>query len=174
MFLKDCAAVLGAPGAGFCARAERKAVKSATASRKVQANAELCLRMPITSLESRAKDYQNRRVRNGKRCVQLVLLDADFATLCERSDAVGGAERERFDGHCRLAAARGDEAAPVAEENVFHVMRPMVRTDNGSLWIIAHAAGTEKMDGKLLLFDGVCPFLLCTGRIENLQTILVK
>src|SRR2546430_16046851 len=111
MFLKDCAAVLGAPGGGFCARAERKTAKSAPASRKVQANTELCLRMPITSLESTAKDYQNRRVRDGKRFVQLVLLGADFATLCERSDAVGSAERERFDGHCRLAPARGDEAA---------------------------------------------------------------
>src|SRR2546430_4144791 len=174
MFLKDCAAVLGAPGGGFCARAERKAVKSATASRKVQANAELCLRMPITSLESTAKDYQNRRVRNGKRFVQLVLLGVYVATLCERSDAIGSAERERFDSHSRLATAGGDEAAAVAEEDVFHVMRAMVRIDDGSLWIIAHAAGTEEMDGKLLLFDGVSPFLPCAGCIENLQTILVK
>ena len=101
--------------------------------------------------------------------MQLVLLGVYVATLCERSDAVGSAECERFDGHCRLAAAGGDEAAAVAEENVFHVMRPMVRTDNGSLWIIAHAAGTEKMDGKLLLFDGVCPFLLCTGGVEKFR-----
>ena|SRR5438309_1303230 len=126
MFLKDCAAVLGAPGGGFCARAERKAVKSATASRKVQANTELCLRIPITSLESTANDYQNRRVRKGKRFAQLVLLGVYVATLCERSDAVGSAECERFDGHCRLAAAGGDEAAAVAEENVFHVVGAMV------------------------------------------------
>src|SRR5256885_5037436 len=174
MFLKDCAAGLGAPGRGFCARAERKAVKSPTASRKVQPDTELCLRMPITSLESTAKDYQNRRVRNGKRFVQLVLLGVYVATLCERSDAIGGAERERFDGHCRLAAAGSDETAAVAEENVFHVMGAMVRIDDGGLWIIAHAAGTEEMDGKLLLFDGVSPFLLGAGCIENLQAILVK
>ena len=126
MFLKDCAAILGAPGGGFCARAERKTVKSATASRKVQANAELCLRMRITSLESTANDYQNRRVRNGKRFAQLVLLGVYVTTLCERSDAVGGAECERFDSHSRLAAAGGDEAAAVAEENVFHVVGAMV------------------------------------------------
>src|SRR6266699_3171810 len=115
MFLKDCAAVLGAPGEGFCARAEIRTVNRATESRKMQANTELCLRMPITSLESTAKDYQNRRVRRGKRFVQLVLLGVYVATLCERSDAVGSSECERFDGHCRLAAAGGDEAAAVAE-----------------------------------------------------------
>src|SRR5882757_1036084 len=174
MFLKDCAAVLGAPVGGFCARAERKPVKSATASRKVQANTGLCLRMPITSVESTAKDYQNRRVRNGKRFAQLVLLGVYVATLCERSDAVGGAECERFDGHCRLAAAGGDEAAAVAEENVFHVVGAMVRIDDGSLWIVAHAAGAKEMDGKLLLFDGVCPFLLCACGVEDLQAIFVE
>src|SRR5882724_596300 len=174
MFLKDCAAILGAPGGVFCARAERKAVKSATASRKVQANAELCLRMRITSLESTANDYQNRRVRNGKRFAQLVLLGVYVATLCERSDAIGRSECERFDGHSRLAAAGGDEAAAVAEENVFHVVGAMVRIDDGSLWIVAHAASAKEMDGKLLLFDGVCPFLLCACGVEDLQAIFVE
>jgi len=106
--------------------------------------------------------------------VQLVLLGVYVATLCERSDAVGGAKRERFDGHCRLAAAGGDETAAVAEENVLHVMRAMVRIYDGSFWIIAHAAGTEEMDGELLLFDGVSPFLPCAGCIENLRAIFVE
>src|SRR5439155_20687949 len=97
MFLKDCAAVLGAPGGGFCARAERKAVKSATASRKVQANTELCLRIPITSLESTANDYQNRRVRKGTRFAQRVLLRVYVVTLWARSDGVGIAGCDRSD-----------------------------------------------------------------------------
>src|SRR6516162_1819574 len=45
----------------------------------------------------------------------------------------------------------------------------MVGIDDGRLGIIAHAAGTEKMDTELLLVDGKSPFLLGAGGGEKLM-----
>src|ERR1700758_2325142 len=53
-------------------------------------------------------------------------------------------------------------------------MGAMVGVDDGSFWIIAHATGTEQMHGELLLLDGIGPLLLCTGSVEDLQTMFIE
>src|SRR5208282_702046 len=58
-------------------------------------------------------------------------LGGEIAAFGEGADAVGGAEGERFDGHGGLAAAGGNEAAAVAEEEIFYVMRLMIGIDDG-------------------------------------------
>src|SRR2546425_12828008 len=93
-------------------------------------------------------------------------LGADFAALRERSDAVGRAERQRFDGHGGLAAPGSHQAAAVAKEEVLHIMCPVVRIDYRRLRIVPHAAGAEEVYGKLRLRGRKTPMLLGASRFQ--------
>src|SRR6267154_1599553 len=84
-------------------------------------------------------------------------LCGNFAALGESGDAVRRAVGQGLDGHGRLAAAGGDQAAAVTEEKVFDVVGSMVGVDYRFLGIIAHAAGAEQVHGKLLLLDRITP-----------------
>src|SRR5260370_29308905 len=75
---------------------------------------------------------------------------ADFAVLCERRDAVSGPEGERFDGHGRLAAPRGHQAAAIAKKKVLDVVGAVVRIDHRRLRVVSHAACPEKGAAALL------------------------
>ncbi len=97
----------------------------------------------------------------------------DFAALRQRGDAVGGAEGQGFNGHGGLAAAGGNQAAAVAEEEIFYVVGAVVGIDDGGLGIVAHAAGAEEVHGEFGFLDGVRPFLLRAGGVEELVGALV-
>ena len=98
----------------------------------------------------------------------------NFGAFGQGGHAVGGAECQRHDGHGWLAAAGGDETAAVAKEKIRDVMGAMVGIDDGGLRVIAHAAGSEQVDGEILLGDGVSPFLLRTGSIEDFEGASVQ
>src|SRR5258708_16862980 len=83
----------------------------------------------------------------------------DFAALRQRGNAVGGAEGEGFDGHGGLAAAGGDQAAAVAEEEIFYVVGLVVGIDYRGFVVVAHAAGAEEVHGELRFLDRLRPFL---------------
>ncbi len=83
-------------------------------------------------------------------------------------------ESEGHDGHCGLAAARSDQAAAVTEEKIFDVVGAVIRIDDGSLWIVAHAAGAEKMDTELLLVNRIVPFLFCASSVEEFHRTVRK
>src|SRR5712692_8046429 len=97
----------------------------------------------------------------------------DFAALGQRGDAVGGAEGEGFDGHGGLAAAGGDQAAAVAEEEIFHVVGLVVGIDYGGFGVVAHAAGPEEVHGEFGFLYRVRPLLSRAGGIEELVGPLV-
>jgi len=88
---------------------------------------------------------------------------ADLAALRERGDAVAGSKCQRLDGHGGLAAAGGHQAASIAKEKILHVMSAVIGIDDGSLGIVPHAAGPEKMDGELRLLDRKTPMPLGAG-----------
>src|SRR5262249_41605934 len=115
---------------------------------------------------------ETRETRNAFRARRMSRID--FAAFGKIGDAVGGAERERFDGHRGLATAGRDKAAAIAEEKIFHIVGAMIGVDNGSLWISSHAAGAEQVHSELLLLDGIRPLLLCAGGVENLEAVFVK
>ena len=88
---------------------------------------------------------------------------ADLAAFRERRNAVGGSESERLDSHGGLAPTGGHKAASIAKKKVLHVMRAVIGVDDGSLRIVPHAAGTQKVDGELRLRGGRTPVLPGTG-----------
>src|SRR5260370_35422828 len=94
---------------------------------------------------------------------------ADFATLRQRRDAVSGAEGQRFDGHGWLSTAGSHQAAAIAKEKIFDVMRAVVRIDNRRLRIFPHPAGAEKMNCEIVFLDRIVPLFLCPGGVENLE-----
>src|SRR5260370_28771321 len=94
---------------------------------------------------------------------------ADFATLRQRRDAVSGAEGQRFDGHGWLSTAGSHQAAAIAKEKIFDVMRAVVRIDNRRLRIFPHAAGAEKMNCEIVFLDRIVPLFLCPGGVENFE-----
>lgn len=55
---------------------------------------------------------------------------SDLAALGELRDEVARAERKRLDRLGRLAAARCDHARPVAQEQVLHIMGPVIFVDH--------------------------------------------
>src|SRR4029077_4178760 len=96
-------------------------------------------------------------------------LQSDFAAPGEGGDAIGGAESQRFDSHSGLTAARGDQAAAVAEKKIFDIVGAVVGIDDRGLGIVAHAAGTKKVEGEVVFFDGIVPFLLRTSCVEKFE-----
>src|SRR5258708_7347987 len=107
--------------------------------------------------------------RSVNRCFAQTVLQSDFAALGKGGNAVGGAESERFDGHGGLAPAGGDEAAAIAEKKILDVVGAVVRINDRGLRIIAHAAGTEKMEGEIVFLNGIVPGLQGAGGVEKLQ-----
>lgn len=106
---------------------------------------------------------------SGRRSVAAIeckRFSGQFAALGEGHDAVGGAESQRHDGHSGLAAAGRDQAAAVAQEEIFYVVRLVIGIDDRRFGIFAHAAGAEKMHAELLLVDGESPFLFGVGGVE--------
>src|SRR6266849_2304047 len=93
---------------------------------------------------------------------------ADFAALRERRDAVSGAEGQRFDGHGGLSTAGSHQAAAIAKEKIFDVMRAVVRIDHRCLRIVSHAAGAEEMYAELLFLSRKTPFFLSARRVVEL------
>ena len=69
----------------------------------------------------------------------------DLAAPGESGDVFAGAERERLDGHRRLAAAGGHQAAAVAQEEIRDVVAAMVLVDHRRRRIVAHAARAEEV-----------------------------
>src|SRR5258707_4332825 len=106
--------------------------------------------------------------RSVNRCFAQTVLQSDFAALGKGGNAVGGAESERFDGHGGLAPAGGDEAAAVAEKKILDVVGAVVRINDRGLRIIAHAAGTEKMEGEIVFLNRIVSDLQGTGGCEQL------
>src|SRR5260370_9915755 len=102
-------------------------------------------------------------------CFAQTVLQSDFAALGKGGNAVGGAESERFDGHGGLAPAGGDEAAAIAEKKIVDVVGAVGRINDRGLRIIAHAAGTEKMEGEIVFLIGIVPGLQGTGGVGELQ-----
>ena len=96
-------------------------------------------------------------------------LGVEVAALGERHDAIGGTKRQRHDGHGRLAAAGGDQAAAIAEEKIFYVVSLVIGIDDGSFGILAHTTGAEQVDTELLLVDWESPFLLGTCGIKKFR-----
>src|SRR5258708_39364181 len=95
---------------------------------------------------------------------------ADLAAFRERRNAVRSAERERFDRHGGLAAARGHQAASIAEEKVFDVVSAVIGIDDGTLRIISHAAGAEKVHGELLFLRREAPLFFCSGGFKDFMS----
>src|SRR5258708_37942559 len=93
--------------------------------------------------------------RSVNRCFAQTVLQSDFAALGKGGNAVGGAESERFDGHGGLAPAGGDEAAAIAEKKILDVVGAVVGINDRGLRIIAHAAGTKKMEGESVFLTGI-------------------
>jgi hypothetical protein len=54
----------------------------------------------------------------------------EVAALGRGSDAVGGAESKRFDGHGGLAAAGGNQAAAIAEDKIVDVVGAVIFVDH--------------------------------------------
>ena len=102
------------------------------------------------------------------------MLCADFAAFGQRRNAVGRPESECHDGHGGLTAPGSDQAAAVAQEEIFHVMRAMIGVDHRSLGIQAHAAGAQKMHAKLLLLNRETPFFQGPGGFMNGVGLLVE
>src|SRR5258708_3665828 len=78
----------------------------------------------------------------------------EVAAPGESGDAVGGAIGQGLNGHGGLATAGSDEAAAVAEKKILDVVGTVIRVDDRGFWIVAHAAGAEKVNGELLFVDG--------------------
>src|SRR5260370_22037752 len=92
---------------------------------------------------------------------------ADFAVLCERRDAVSGPDGERFDGHDRLAARRGHQAAAIAKKKVLDVVGAVARIDHRCLRVVSRAACPEKVEAELLLPRRETPLFLRAGGIKE-------
>src|SRR5580704_6462322 len=97
-------------------------------------------------------------------------LGGNFAALGQGGDAVGGTVGQGLDGHGGLAAARGYEAAAVAEEKILDVVRAMVGVDDRRFWISAHAAGAEQVDCELLLLNRRAPPGFGAGGVEDFES----
>src|ERR1700737_1236753 len=80
-----------------------------------------------------------------RRCVCTATRASDLAALGELPDVVGRAERERLNGHGRLASAGGDEARAVAQEQIRHVVGAVILVDDGARGIVAHPARAEQV-----------------------------
>src|SRR5262249_53817993 len=145
MFLYSCAAVFAPDGGGFCARAVRKMQETPKAAKHIENRTRKRFRIGHTSIRWTQKSSRTVAIATESVSRKPELLGAEFAAFRERSDAVGGAKCERFDGHGGLAAAGRDETAAVAEEQVFHVVRAMIRIDDGSFRVASHTAGSEQM-----------------------------
>src|SRR5258707_14252423 len=78
-------------------------------------------------------------------------LCGNFAALGESGDAVCRTVGQGLDGHGRLAAAGGDQAAAVTEKKGFDVVGSMVGVDYRLFGIFTHAAGAEQVSVKLLV-----------------------
>ncbi len=72
-----------------------------------------------------------------------------------------------------MAAAGGDQAAAVAEEEIFYVMGTVVGVDDGGLGIVSHAAGAEEVHGELGFADGLRPLLHGARGVEKFVGALV-
>src|SRR5215470_17551545 len=131
MFLNSCAAVL-LGGGGFCARAAKRAAKTATKARRIDVQTRMFLRIthPKLSEESLAKRREKRGTRFAERRSGI-----DFAALGQIGDAVGCAECERFDGFGWLTTTGSHEAAAVTDEKILDVVGAMIRIDDGRLRI---------------------------------------
>src|SRR5260370_17903863 len=57
---------------------------------------------------------------------------SNFIALGELPDVVGCAERQRLNGHRRLASAGSDEARTVAQEQIRHVVGSVILVDDGA------------------------------------------
>src|SRR5215510_3685608 len=99
---------------------------------------------------------------------------AQFTKLGERGYAVGGSIRQRLNCHRGLTTSGCHETAAVAQEQILYVMRTMISIDHRAFRIVPHAAGSQQLNGELLLGDRKCPLLLRTGSIEKFQRSLVQ
>ena len=93
---------------------------------------------------------------------------SDRVRAREPRDVVGRAKGERLNRHRRLAAARGDEAASVADEEVRHVVRAMVAVDDGVARIVAHPRRAEQMHATVARKDWMIPDLRGTAAVMKL------
>ena len=75
----------------------------------------------------------------------------DLSALRESRDVLAGAERERLNRHRRLAAARGHEAAAVADERFGTSCAAMIPVDHRCRRVVAHAARAEQVHRRCLL-----------------------
>src|ERR1700674_1226390 len=98
---------------------------------------------------------------------------ADLAALRQRGDAVAGSKCQRLDGHRGLATAGGHQAATIAKKEILDVMSAVIGIDDGSLRIVPHAAGSEKVDGELRFTNGLGPLLLHASCVQQLAPPLV-
>jgi hypothetical protein len=101
-------------------------------------------------------------------------LGTELAALCERGDTISGAISQGLNCHGGLAATGSDETAAVTQEQVFYVMRAMVRIDDGSFWIAAHAASAKQAQGKLLFDYGQRPFFLDASDVQDFEATTIK
>jgi len=83
----------------------------------------------------------------------------EFAALGEGHDAVAGPEGQRHNGHRGLAATGRDQAAAVAQEQIFYVVGLVIGIDDGSFGIIAMRQVPSRCNAELLFVDGESPFL---------------
>jgi hypothetical protein len=101
-------------------------------------------------------------------------LGAEIATLRKGGDAIGGAVCQGLNYQGGLPAAGSDETAAVAHEQVLYVMLAVVRIDDGSFRISAHAASAEQVHGKLLFVYGQRPLLLGTSAVEDFECAVIE
>src|SRR5690606_19091142 len=99
---------------------------------------------------------------------------SDFVRARGAYDVIGGAERERHDGLGRLAAARGHEARPVADEQVGHVVTAMPAVGHRGFRVVAHAARAEQVRADRLRRDRCGPCALRTGGVQQGHRVLLQ
>jgi hypothetical protein len=72
---------------------------------------------------------------------------------------LGGPEGQRLDRERGLTPARGHHAAPVADEEVRHLVAPVVPVHHGARRVVAHPAGAEQVGPEGLRAHGARPDL---------------
>ena len=81
------------------------------------------------------------------------------------------AEGERGNGGGRLAPRGGHHAAAVADEQIRHVVRPVVAVDDRRAWIVAHSARPEQVYPLRLRANRLGPHLQRPGRPRDLHRV---
>ena len=93
----------------------------------------------------------------------------EIAASGESADTIRSAVSQCLNGHGGLSAPGRDETTAVAQKQILYVMRAVVRIDDRTLRIVAHAAGAEQVHGELLFVNVVRPLLFCAGRVEKFE-----